>query len=241
LGYFWQRCTTSEATFFNSTTVIPDDQKYWAEPLLRALTSNPKRTNEWMIRLTENMAADIFFGQIVACVVVVTFVCLFFLREWVVQNAHPGVLEDAPQGAEGDAGANAVAVDLDGVVDAQQQELLLAEIQQHKNEEIQQAETEHQTLPIALAEQLEGAENVAKDDQQAEEPEIAVRTTPQRGKSTEGRRSCTTRFCPTWPPTRRKTKPPPADINSWATAISSQTTFPLPNGTVVASPSHHHH
>ena len=224
-------------TFFNSTAVIPDDQKYWAEPLLRALTSNPKRTNEWIIRLTENMAADIFFGQIVACVVVVTFVCLFFLREWVVQNAHPGVLEEAPQGAEGDAGANAAAVDLDGVVDAQQQELLLAEIQRQKDEENQQAEVEHQTLPIALAEQLEGAENVAKEDQQAGEPEIAVRTPPLKEENQlRDDVAVSPDSVQLALPTRRKTKPPPADINSWATAISSQATFPLPSSTVVASP-----
>lgn len=223
-------------TLFNSTTVIPDDQKYWAEPLLRALTSNPKRTNEWIIRLTENMAADIFVGQIVACVVVVIFVCLFFLREWVIQNAHPGVLEDAPQGVEGDVGANAAAVDLDGVVDLQQQELLLAEIQR-KNEEAQHAEPEHQTPPTVLVEQLKGVEDVAKDDQQAAVPVFAVQTTsPNEENQIRVDVAEPPESIQHGPPTRRKTRPPTPDITSWATAISSQATFPLPNGTVVASP-----
>ena len=221
-------------TFFNSTTIIPDDQKYWAEPLLRALTSNPRRTNEWVIRLTENMAADIFLGQIVACVVVVTFVCLFFLREWVVQNAHPGVLEDAPQGAEGDGGANAAVVDLDGVVDVQQQELLRAEILQRKNEEIQQAEAEaeHPTLPTALVERLEDAD----DNQQAGEPEITGRTTSPKEKLQIKDVAVPPDSVQLAPPPDRKAKPPTADISSWATAISSQTTFPLPDGTVIAPP-----
>ena len=215
-------------TLLNSTTVIPDDQKSWAEPLLRALTSNPKRTNAWVIRLTQNMAADIFLGQIVACVVVVIFVCLFFLREWVVQNAQPGVLEDAPQDVEGDAGANAAAIDLDGVVGVEQQELLRAEIQR-RNEEIQQADAER-----LLVEQLK---DVVKNDQQAAEPEIAVQTISPKEENqimddvAEPRES----FLLT-PPTRRKTRPSTPDISSWATAISSQAPFPLHNGTVVASP-----
>ena len=221
-------------TFFNSTTIIPDDQKYWAEPLLRALTSNPRRTNEWVTRLTENMAADIFLGQIVACVVVVTFVCLFFLREWVVQNAHPGVLEDAPQGAEGDGGANAVVVDLDGVVDVQQQELLRAEILQRKNEETQQAEAGHQTVPPALVEQLTDAED---DRQQAGEPEPNVQTTSSKAKI-QIKDEVAVPLDPVQlaSPPERRTKPPAADINSWATALSSHATFPLPDGTMAAPP-----
>jgi len=223
-------------TLLNSTTVIPEDQKYWAEPLLRALTSNPNRTNEWMIHLTQNMAADIFLGQIVACVVVVIFVCLFFLREWVVQNAHPGVLEDAPQDVEGDAGANAAVVDLDGVVGVQQQELLRAEIQR-KNEETQQAETEHKAHPTVLEEILKELGDEVMDDQKAAEPAIAVQTTSLKEENqirddvAEPPESIQHA-----PPTWRKTRPSTPDINSWATAISSQVPFPLHNGTVVASP-----
>jgi hypothetical protein len=188
-----------------------------------------------MIRLTENMAADIFLGQIVACVVVVIFVCLFFLREWVVQNAHPGVLEDAPQGVEGDAGADAAAVDLDGVVDLQQQELLHAEIQR-KNEETQHAEAEHQALPAMLLEQQRGVENMVKHDQQVAEPVIAVQTTsPKEENQIRDDIAEQLESIQRGPPTRRKTRPPTPDINSWATAISAQATFPLPNGTVVAS------
>ncbi|KIY65813.1 hypothetical protein CYLTODRAFT_492008 [Cylindrobasidium torrendii FP15055 ss-10] len=36
---------------------------------------------------------DIFSGQIIASLIVVTFVAIFLLREWISQNARPGVLE----------------------------------------------------------------------------------------------------------------------------------------------------
>lgn len=36
---------------------------------------------------------DIFAGQIIASLIVVTFVAIFLLREWISQNARPGVLE----------------------------------------------------------------------------------------------------------------------------------------------------
>jgi E3 ubiquitin-protein ligase MARCH6 len=44
------------------------------------------------------LSADIFLGQIIASLIVLTFVAVFLLREWVSQNARPGVFEgvDAP-------------------------------------------------------------------------------------------------------------------------------------------------
>ncbi|KZT21187.1 hypothetical protein NEOLEDRAFT_792953 [Neolentinus lepideus HHB14362 ss-1] len=41
-----------------------------------------------------NLSADIFTGQIIACLIVLVFVAVFLLREWIVQNARPGVLEE---------------------------------------------------------------------------------------------------------------------------------------------------
>jgi len=40
------------------------------------------------------ISADIFAGQIIATLIVLTFVAVFLLREWISQNARPGVFED---------------------------------------------------------------------------------------------------------------------------------------------------
>lgn len=39
------------------------------------------------------LSSDIFTGQIIASLIVVTFVAIFLLREWISQNARPGVFE----------------------------------------------------------------------------------------------------------------------------------------------------
>ena len=44
--------------------------------------------------LWRDLPADIFAGQIIASVIVLTFVAVFLLREWISQNARPGVFED---------------------------------------------------------------------------------------------------------------------------------------------------
>ncbi|KAF7317716.1 RING-CH-type domain-containing protein [Mycena kentingensis (nom. inval.)] len=44
--------------------------------------------------LWQSLHADIFTGQIIASLVVLTFVAVFLLREWISQNARPGVFED---------------------------------------------------------------------------------------------------------------------------------------------------
>lgn len=40
------------------------------------------------------LSSDIFTGQIIASIIVLTFVAVFLLREWISQNARPGVFED---------------------------------------------------------------------------------------------------------------------------------------------------
>lgn len=42
-----------------------------------------------------SVSADIVSGQIIATVIVVAFVAVFLLREWISQNARPGVFDDA--------------------------------------------------------------------------------------------------------------------------------------------------
>lgn len=52
-----------------------------------------------LLRLTtrpfwQSLSADIFAGQIIASLIVLTFVAVFLLREWISQNARPGVFEE---------------------------------------------------------------------------------------------------------------------------------------------------
>ncbi|KAI0077759.1 hypothetical protein K474DRAFT_1620717 [Panus rudis PR-1116 ss-1] len=42
-----------------------------------------------------NVSADIVTGQIIASVIILGFVAVFLLREWISQNARPGVFDDA--------------------------------------------------------------------------------------------------------------------------------------------------
>ncbi|KAG1738893.1 uncharacterized protein EDB91DRAFT_1137224 [Suillus paluster] len=44
------------------------------------------------------LSADIFAGQIIASLIVLIFVAIFLLREWISQNARPGVFEDEDGG-----------------------------------------------------------------------------------------------------------------------------------------------
>ena len=41
-----------------------------------------------------SISADIFTGQMIASLIVLTFVAVFLLREWISQNARPGVFEE---------------------------------------------------------------------------------------------------------------------------------------------------
>ena len=53
--------------------------------------------------LYKAVSSDIFSGQIIASIIVLTFVAIFLLREWISQNARPGVFDD------GDAAIDAAA------------------------------------------------------------------------------------------------------------------------------------
>lgn len=69
----------------------PEDQTVFEPPvpppntLIGKLTTHP---------LWTALSADIFTGQIIASLIVLTFVAIFLLREWISQNARPGVFED---------------------------------------------------------------------------------------------------------------------------------------------------
>ena len=41
-----------------------------------------------------SLSADIFTGQMIASLIVLTFIAVFLLREWISQNARPGVFEE---------------------------------------------------------------------------------------------------------------------------------------------------
>ncbi|KIK61982.1 hypothetical protein GYMLUDRAFT_198796 [Collybiopsis luxurians FD-317 M1] len=41
-----------------------------------------------------SLSADIFTGQIIAALIVITFVAIFLLREWISQNARPGLFDE---------------------------------------------------------------------------------------------------------------------------------------------------
>ena len=44
--------------------------------------------------LVRSVSADIFTGQIIATLIVLVFIAVFLLREWISQNARPGIFEE---------------------------------------------------------------------------------------------------------------------------------------------------
>ncbi|EKM50520.1 uncharacterized protein PHACADRAFT_263859 [Phanerochaete carnosa HHB-10118-sp] len=65
-----------------------------------ATHTNLNDTTSWPISLLSHpvivsVSADIVSGQIIATVIVVAFVAVFLLREWISQNARPGIFDDA--------------------------------------------------------------------------------------------------------------------------------------------------
>ena len=62
--------------------------------------------------LAQDLWSDIFAGQIIASLIVVLFLAIFLLREWILQNARPDVFGD-PLGENVVAGENPVAEEVD--------------------------------------------------------------------------------------------------------------------------------
>ena len=79
---------------------IPHDREEPSPAFNVTLFSNLTDPNTSLISVIsshpvwKSLAADIFLGQIIASLIVLTFVAVFLLREWVSQNARPGVFED---------------------------------------------------------------------------------------------------------------------------------------------------
>ncbi|KAG8767308.1 hypothetical protein FRC12_006318 [Ceratobasidium sp. 428] len=68
----------------------------------------PPSEHTWLNVLPQDLGADIFKGQVITIAVVIVFLTIFLLREWIIQNARPGVFGDeevleggvaAPEGA----------------------------------------------------------------------------------------------------------------------------------------------
>ena len=77
----------------NSTYLLPDYASTDSSP------ANNNHTPSIMETITSDnflrvISKDIFTGQIIATVVVLVFISVFLLREWISQNARPGVFED---------------------------------------------------------------------------------------------------------------------------------------------------
>ncbi|KAA1468915.1 hypothetical protein DENSPDRAFT_834409 [Dentipellis sp. KUC8613] len=82
------RNTSSNATDATIPTVADNDTLANAEPqsFVKLALGHP---------LLRTISADIFTGQIIATLIVLVFIAIFLLREWISQNAHPGLLEGA--------------------------------------------------------------------------------------------------------------------------------------------------
>ncbi|KAL1742132.1 hypothetical protein HDZ31DRAFT_84364 [Schizophyllum fasciatum] len=86
------------ATFFHLAFMTPlSDVKPTRDPTpeeTAALMELPWYIRVFKLPPFDDISADIFAGQIIASFIVLTFVAIFLLREWIAQNARPGVFED---------------------------------------------------------------------------------------------------------------------------------------------------
>lgn len=77
---------SSSSTGLASLTVTNETVSLWTNStVLHRLMTRP---------FWQSLSADIFAGQIIASLIVLTFVAVFLLREWISQNARPGVFEE---------------------------------------------------------------------------------------------------------------------------------------------------
>ncbi|KAJ4473967.1 hypothetical protein C8J55DRAFT_562607 [Lentinula edodes] len=68
-------------SFLDDPTLPPSD----ISTLINRIVSHPR----WL-----SISADIFTGQIIVALIVITFVAIFLLREWIAQNARLGQFDD---------------------------------------------------------------------------------------------------------------------------------------------------
>ncbi|KAL4078894.1 hypothetical protein V8B97DRAFT_2021235 [Scleroderma yunnanense] len=80
-----ERQLDSPQVGFTSFTAGNESVSLWKNGAILRLTTRP---------FWQSLSADIFAGQIIASLIVLTFVAVFLLREWISQNARPGVFEE---------------------------------------------------------------------------------------------------------------------------------------------------
>ncbi|KAI0761783.1 hypothetical protein BD413DRAFT_700194 [Trametes elegans] len=74
-----------ELTSVNVTTIQANTTSDTHAPVPYGFLSHP---------LVLQVSSDIVTGQIIASMIVIAFVAIFLLREWITQNARPGIFED---------------------------------------------------------------------------------------------------------------------------------------------------
>ena len=92
--------------------------------------------------LLRSVSADIFTGQIIATLIVLVFIAVFLLREWISQNARPGVFE------EGDP---AIAVEREA---EQERERLLQRVREQGRAALEQRDVQLRRRQHAEAERV---------------------------------------------------------------------------------------
>ncbi|EJD07670.1 uncharacterized protein FOMMEDRAFT_101037 [Fomitiporia mediterranea MF3/22] len=74
-------------SYFSNLSLVDDQNR----------TNSPDKTIMGLVTsypVWRALSADIFTGQIIASLIVLVFLGIFLLREWIIQNARPGVFDD---------------------------------------------------------------------------------------------------------------------------------------------------
>ncbi|CAL1715156.1 unnamed protein product [Somion occarium] len=88
------------------------------------VSSNATLLTTFLLHPTvRSVSADIVTGQIIASVIVLGFVAVFLLREWISQNARPGVFDDAELPPEGEVPQAEPAEEIPQIMEAQPEQV----------------------------------------------------------------------------------------------------------------------
>ncbi|KAH9987162.1 hypothetical protein BJV74DRAFT_885714 [Russula compacta] len=87
---------SSSFFFYNLTSRSQFNSTATNTTLLRSSNDTDASTLNALLAhpLLRSVSADIFTGQIIATLIVLVFIAVFLLREWISQNARPGVFEE---------------------------------------------------------------------------------------------------------------------------------------------------
>ncbi|KAH8991685.1 hypothetical protein EDB92DRAFT_1797968 [Lactarius akahatsu] len=90
--------SSSSSSFFSYNLTIRSQANATATNATLSLSANdsdvPSLNALFAHPLLRTVSADIFTGQIIATLIVLVFIAVFLLREWISQNARPGVFEE---------------------------------------------------------------------------------------------------------------------------------------------------